>query len=458
MDSARDRPTLNLNHGIVLAVMSATSPGSINKRNAILILILIVVAGIAIVIAILWPLTDVLARHDIQGIPVANRDNQVLTAVDSARGQIFQLCAGILAIAGFYFTARSFALSRQQSELNRQTLELSVQGQMTDRFSRAIDQIGSEQVEIRVGGIYSLERLAADSRRDQSAIIEMLCAFVRSHAQASRNANDRSVEADVSAAMTVIARRDEHLDCGQINLRHVGLFGFQRPGGFLADIDFSGAMLAGAQLSQVNLCRAVLAGADLSNADLRGAKLSAAQLTGARMSDVQLAQATMSQALLSGTDLDGANLVDADLSNADLTSATMRGCDLRGADLRGARLVKANLTGAKLPQALLERVHAPEAVLVNADLEGAHLANADLTGAHLADANLAGADCRNCHLAEANLYDTVFAGACLEGVDLKALSPAGLNLEGARVGPDAVLPEGWQRDNATGCLARIGSA
>ena len=52
----------------------------------------------------------------------------------------------------------------------------------SERFMRAIDQIGHPALDVRLGGTYSLERLAQESAEDHGPIIEILAAFVREHA------------------------------------------------------------------------------------------------------------------------------------------------------------------------------------------------------------------------------------------------------------------------------------
>jgi hypothetical protein len=42
-------------------------------------------------------------------------------------------------------------------------LQISREGQVTDRFTRAVDQLGHPEVDVRLGGIYALERIAKDS-------------------------------------------------------------------------------------------------------------------------------------------------------------------------------------------------------------------------------------------------------------------------------------------------------
>jgi len=56
----------------------------------------------------------------------------------------------------------------------RRDIEIAQNGQMTERFTKAVDQLGSNQVAIRLGGIYALERIARDSRQDHWTIMETL--------------------------------------------------------------------------------------------------------------------------------------------------------------------------------------------------------------------------------------------------------------------------------------------
>jgi hypothetical protein len=53
---------------------------------------------------------------------------------------------------------------------------------MTERFIKAIEHLGSDKLDIRLGSIYALERLALNSPTDRSSITPILGAFVRGHA------------------------------------------------------------------------------------------------------------------------------------------------------------------------------------------------------------------------------------------------------------------------------------
>ena len=217
--------------------------------------------------------------------------------------------AGLLATGGVLFTVRKFVLSRD--------------GQVTDRYAKAIEQLGSEKLDVRIGGICALERVARDSARDHPAVMEMLAAFIREHSHEqgpppgpSGRARERSLRPDVQAALTVVGRRLTERDIGPVDL---------------ARADLIGADLSGARLSRADLTEAVLAHAVLARADLPAAKLVRADLTGA--------------------DLGGARLTGADLTRADLTGTDLTDVDLTGADLADADLTRAELTGALWPAA-----------------------------------------------------------------------------------------------------------
>ena len=92
---------------------------------------------------------------------------------------IFTLAAG-LAIAGITLM-RHFA----QTEADRQR-------RITESFSKAIEQLGSDKLEVRLGGIYALERISQESPHDYWTVMENLTAFVRERTQ--RNEAERTAK------------------------------------------------------------------------------------------------------------------------------------------------------------------------------------------------------------------------------------------------------------------------
>ncbi len=217
------------------------------------------------------------------------------------------------------------------------SLSATQQAQITDRYARAVDQIGvqgPDHLETRLGGIYALERLAHDSPRDQPTIVQVLSAFVRASVGQATALPDAApdprpcppattvahpLNLDVQAALTVLGRRDYTNDNAE-------------------SADLSKSCLNGVDLSGAHLL-----GANLSGANLAGANLNGANLAGANLASVNLSGASLSGAHLFAANLVGANLVGVDLSFADLVST-----DLIGADLTGAMHNPATLTDSAL--------------------------------------------------------------------------------------------------------------
>ena len=349
---------------------------------------LAVIAAVMLGLAIAWvlfvPIADWLAHHDVGSAAGPLHE----TALDNARGRLLTLGAGLFAAGALIFTARNFTLSRR-------TFELTELGQVTDRYTKAIEQLGSDKLDARIGGIYALERIARDSARDHPTVMEVLSAVIRDHSHdpwpppdPNRADQERTARPDVQAALTVIGRRDEKRDIRPIDLRR-------------------------ADLTRVHVTDARLHGAVLTDADLSGAFLGSADL-----SDATLINATCI----------GAGLVDADLSGAHLRFA-----DLTGAQLHGAYLTRTDLAGANLHGAWLPGAHLHGAILGGANLTGAHFEDSDLTSANLQHADLQDV---------ADLTNADFHDADLTSATWPRHEP---------------VPEGWELDDGTGRLRRAGT-
>src|SRR5262245_35597990 len=76
-------------------------------------------------------------------------------------------------------------LRRKIPRVHLVPLNVGQQGQITERFTKAIEQLGDkERLMVRLGGIYALERIAKDSASDHWSVMEVLTAFVREQAPA----------------------------------------------------------------------------------------------------------------------------------------------------------------------------------------------------------------------------------------------------------------------------------
>jgi uncharacterized protein YjbI with pentapeptide repeats len=340
-------------------------------RLLLLILALVLLAGVSALVIRFAPPWLVSTR----GLTGTARLNEL----SRVRVALVVILLGALAGAVALYLLRSTVHERRDE--NRERL-------LIERFMRAVDQLGHPALDVRLGGIYSLERLAGESPEHHPPIIEILAAYVREHAPWPTRGNGRAGNGarpgagagaaashgaetrprpptDVQAALTVLGRRSLEQDTD-------------------APLFLSYSALAGATLTGAHLERALLTGSSLDGADLFKAHLTAADLEGASLRGAGLLLASLNDTVLWGANLEGARLY---------------GANLEGAALKGANLKDAGLTGANLKDAGLHG-----ATLTGADLTGANLEGAGLEGANLEGANLQGANLRGAVLLNA-LYD-----------------------------------------------------
>jgi Pentapeptide repeats (8 copies) len=190
----------------------------------------------------------------------------------------------VKAIGGLIFVLASYVGYRN--------LKIVEDKQITDRLGKAIDSLGSTEIEIRLFGVYMLEKIGIDSPVQYHwIIVELLCAFIRKRCPLSRTEN---IGEDTVAALVVIGRRNTLYDPDniQINLKEVNLEGIEIK-------------------CYLNLKKAILSGSNLRKIKIRKLRL------------------------------DGANLIGSDFTESDLTNVSFR-----RADLREVKLDMANVTNA----------------------------------------------------------------------------------------------------------------
>lgn len=237
---------------------------------------------------------------------------------------------------------------------------------LTGRISDAVTQLGMERtvwedglqntkpnLEVRLGAIYTLERVAIESRRDHISIMETLCAYVRENTRQPRYDEDASKEkwaevakkkkkeiwdltnderasvavllpprADIQAALTILGRRDE---------RSPGRLEYEIRNNF--HLDLRGSNLANADLNNANFGPVLL-----DDANLQGASLFVAKLKGASLNHVNLQEA----------DLFKVNLSDASLNGAQLQRSWLDWANFQGARMVMARFQEANFSAAEM--------------------------------------------------------------------------------------------------------------
>ncbi|WP_420325733.1 pentapeptide repeat-containing protein [Mameliella sp.] len=314
--------------------------------------------------------------------------------------------------------------------LKHRTVEFQKEGHITERISKAVEQLGAEKtvivpalapdgmpgrdkngnmatnertvpnIEVRIGGLLSLERIAQDStrydkKRDHVRVMEILCAYVRENAPASEAkdfplpeweplADDASEEervehvkkrderfhgedgpkardwaqslddprADIALALRIIGRRtkeqlqvearwgDEALDSAD--------WVFDTPCPKLPNAPDGEPHPAGAvdeYIDQLDDWKMTISGYRGYRPDLRKTNLQKADL-----SKLTLSGARLDGARMEGVDLAGARMEGADLSGARLPTS------LSAASLRAAALKEVGLSGIGLSQEQIDEM------------------------------------------------------------------------------------------------------
>ncbi len=85
----------------------------------------------------------------------------------------------LAACAGLYLAWRRVNAADRQSDAATEQSELSRRGHMMDLFNRAVGQLGHPNLEVRSGGIYTLEAITTDFAELRSPVLKLLSAYMR---------------------------------------------------------------------------------------------------------------------------------------------------------------------------------------------------------------------------------------------------------------------------------------
>jgi hypothetical protein len=274
-----------------------------------------------------------------------------------ARSSVTQAFGGLALIATLAITAYQVNETRRTSDRNLHLVEQGQrserQSQVSERFSRAVEQLGATNangddpaIDVRTGALFSLLRIGLDSPENTQSAFLVVAAYIQNNYQRPKTlrkngcAGFRSPRGDVRTALKFVLPRVAEK-----------LYKLRRGKGFLTGLrgsDLSGLDVDGLDFRHLSLTRtkfraAYLVRANFRQADIRGSSFARACLLKAhfRWADLRL-----------GADLRRANLIDADFSHAKLERADFRGAKLS----RSTNFTAARLRGAKFTRTALDLV------------------------------------------------------------------------------------------------------
>ncbi|MEM0942974.1 MAG: pentapeptide repeat-containing protein [Pseudomonadota bacterium] len=280
---------------------------------------------------IFWIIT-----RDLPGLADQGLSRLAAIMADGDAEEIRNIAYAVGALLGALAILATIPFQLIKTWMNERAALTAEAGQITDRINKAVAQLGAEKtvkdatgertvpnLEVRLGGIYALERIAQDSLRDHIQVMEILTAYIRHNAPARdpslpdhearhshKTMKKEPPRIDIQASISVIGRRGDR----QINKEH----------------------------------------AESYRLDLKGCNLRLANMSGVKFN---LSHALLSHSFLDSTDLDGAQMMGCDLSH----------CYMHGTMLNGTRLDKADLYKAELHGAKFSAVRLDRANLRNAD-------------------------------------------------------------------------------------------
>ncbi|HLP92344.1 MAG TPA: pentapeptide repeat-containing protein [Nostocaceae cyanobacterium] len=370
------------------------------------LIILAIIFGVSF-LAIVWIFSFSDFKFlNIHGLETSSRIDYGIKALTTI-GATF---GGIALLINSYYASRTANAANETARAANENAKAALKNakiaedkQITERFAKAVEMLGNDKPEVRLGGIYTLERIANDSSKDHWTIMEVLTAFVRENApvkeegssgkqvgifafllliqsglyqlallhlrhhqeEKTEEENSPKLRTDIQAALTVIGRLNGENDQEDQRLD-------------LSNVDIRGANLQKAKLQRANL----------KKSNLKKANLQEAKLQGANLCEAVLQEAELQKADLQNAFLQRANLRQAKLQEADLRQAYLYETQLENADLDQANLQKATLSHANLQFAFLYQTKLQEAILYKANLQGSEIIEADLQGTQLKGAKM----------------------------------------------------------------------
>lgn len=218
---------------------------------------------------------------------------------------IIQAFSGLFLFTTFVLSALNFKATEDK--------------QISERFIQAVEMLGAnptEKIDIILGGIYALERIAKDSEKDHWVIMEVLTAFVRRKTQYKNDDSEHNpgkIAIEVQLALTVIGRSDfwKDRDKQKLNLKHTSLKGVELQKAKLRNVDFEQAYLTEAHFDE----------ADLRDANFKNA----------RLGEAHFKESDLRGTIFKNADLKETNFVEANVDKTDFSESLNLGENIQSA-------------------------------------------------------------------------------------------------------------------------------
>jgi uncharacterized protein YjbI with pentapeptide repeats len=245
--------------------------------------------------------------------------------------------------------------------IKQTALNFQKEGHITDRISKAVEQLGAEKtvkvrgkdakdnditieeskpnIEVRIGGILSLERIAQDSTRydrgrDHVRVMEILCAYVRENGRAESleptkpKTPLKKPRLDLQVAMTAIKRRS----AAQLALEAKERYRLDLQG-----VDFGGMDLSNGDLSAALMQECRFGGTSFQDTNLSGARFDRSLLNFVLWWRATLTGVSFNFCVLNQPEPVAGGMVEASPSMGNARGVSVIGADLTAMDYFGEK-------------------------------------------------------------------------------------------------------------------------
>jgi len=266
-----------------------------------------------------------------------HRSTKYFEIQNEARRTISQVLLGVFSVFAVF-------LAWRRAHNADGTLRIAEEGHITDRFTKAVEQLGASQdgrptIEVRIGAIYALERISKDSPRDYWSVVDILAEYLCQHAKPENLQttelrtflNTSFIRADLAAVLRVLSRRRDPLPQFGTRLQLHNCF---LPWTTIA-ADFSRTAMLNCDFSKDHFLRTDFSGSNFGRIDFRECGFH----------DVNFSRTLQTSVSFRGSSFDGCVFTEAVLSHIDFQGAVLRSVDFLGAKMTLVIVKGTDLTG-----------------------------------------------------------------------------------------------------------------
>ena len=248
---------------------------------------------------------------------------------------IISIVSGVIAIVGLILFYQRLKKQEEQIDLQRKQ-------RTDDRFTTAVELLGSSETSARTGAIYSLYHLAIEDKKYRKEVSQILCSHIRSKTNEPdyKEEHNKRPSNEIQTTIDLLLKNQDG---------NKGLYCQD----FAKEKSFPQANFKYAYLVKADFYEAQCQGANFSNAQCQGANFTFAQCQGAKFTFAQCQGANFGAA-----ECQGAGFFMTQCQGAKFTLAQCQGVDFIHAQCQGAHFIHAQCQGAHFIHAQCQGAYA----------------------------------------------------------------------------------------------------